>query len=59
MARATHAVALASVADEAGLLERVELLEDAGPAGPEGRREPVRRGRAGLAQEQQQRSSEG
>jgi hypothetical protein len=35
MARSADPVALHLVGDEAGLLEGMELLEDAGPAGPE------------------------
>jgi hypothetical protein len=35
------AVAFDGVGDEAGLFERMELLEDAGPAGPEVGRQPV------------------
>jgi hypothetical protein len=50
MARPADTVALGRVSDEARVLERVKLLEDAGARGPEGARKGIRRGRAGLAQ---------
>jgi hypothetical protein len=51
-------VLLGRVVDEAGFLERVELLEDTGSARAERCGESIRRRRSGLAKVEQDRPSQ-
>jgi len=58
VARPADAVPFRDVADQAGILERVQLLQDTRSGGAEGRGQRVGRGRPGLAEVDEDRPAE-